>query len=64
MGGKETLEGLLKIDPEVKAIASSGYSTDPIMTEFEEAGFKGVLAKPYRMEIMEEVLSMIIDGND
>jgi len=64
MGGKETLDRLLEIDPGVKAIASSGFSTDPVMTEFEKAGFKGVLVKPYRLKKMEEVLSGIVSRND
>jgi two-component system, cell cycle sensor histidine kinase and response regulator CckA len=38
---------LLKIDPHVKAIASSGYSDDPVMAAPEKFGFKGKLNKPY-----------------
>jgi len=34
MGGKDTVKELLKTDPQVKAIVSSGYSSDPVMTEF------------------------------
>jgi two-component system, cell cycle sensor histidine kinase and response regulator CckA len=33
MGGRETLKKLRKIDPEVKAIVSSGYSNNPVMSE-------------------------------
>ena len=39
MGGKETMEKLLRIDPQVKAIVSSGYSDDPVMANFKEYGF-------------------------
>ena len=39
MGGKETMERLLRIDPQVKAIVSSGYSDGPIMANFKEYGF-------------------------
>ncbi len=35
MGGKETFKKLLKLDPQVKAIVSSGYSTDIVMTDFK-----------------------------
>ena len=30
MGGREAIVQLLAIDPEVKAIVSSGYSEDPV----------------------------------
>ncbi len=59
MGGKETLERLLKIDPEVRAIVSSGYSNDPVMANYEKYGFKGVLAKPYQIEEMNEILKQV-----
>ena len=47
MGGLETIKELLKIDPDVKAIASSGYSSDLVMSRYGKYGFSGVLGKPY-----------------
>ena len=35
LGGKDTIKKLQKIDPNVKAIVSSGYSNDPVMSEYE-----------------------------
>jgi CheY-like chemotaxis protein len=60
MGGKETISRLLEIDPMVKAIVSSGYSNDPIMTEFRKYGFQGVITKPYRIREMSEVIHGVL----
>ncbi len=56
MGGDEAIDHLLRIDPEVIAIVSSGYSDSPIMADPTRYGFKGVMAKPYRMAELEQVL--------
>ena len=47
MGGKETLDKLLEIDPNVKAYVSSGNSSDPAMLNHNKYGFFGVIEKPY-----------------
>jgi PAS domain S-box-containing protein len=61
MGGKETIENLKKIDPQVKAIVSSGYSNDPVLSNYEEYGFQAVLSKPYKIETMSAVISKVIN---
>ena len=50
MGGKETFEQLKEIDPSVKAIVSSGYSMDEIMSRHEMFGFIGIVTKPYHRD--------------
>ncbi|MEA2062745.1 MAG: ATP-binding protein, partial [Gemmatimonadota bacterium] len=60
MGGKEAVTKLLKIDPEAKTIVSSGYSTDPIMSNYRKYGFSGVVSKPYNIEELRTVLQNII----
>lgn len=50
MGGKETIKQLKDLDPGLKAIVASGYSTDPIMANYLDYGFLGVLPKPFLVE--------------
>lgn len=60
MGGRETLEKLRAIDPNVVAIVSSGYSNDPVMAEHQRYGFAGVLAKPYKPnELLRTVTKLV-----
>ncbi|MEW6417765.1 MAG: PAS domain S-box protein [Nitrospirota bacterium] len=60
MGGKEAIKRLLEIDPEVNAIASSGYSNDPVMADFRKYGFCGIVAKPYTLEELNQVLYTVM----
>jgi len=64
MGGLKTIIELLKIDPNVKAAVSSGYSNDPIMANYEDYGFCGVVPKPYTRAQLAEVLNKILGEND
>lgn len=59
MGGAKTLPELLKINPGVKAVVSSGYSNDPIMANYEDYGFCGVVPKPYTKAQLAEALNKI-----
>jgi two-component system, cell cycle sensor histidine kinase and response regulator CckA len=60
MGGRETLRRLIEIDPEVRAIVSSGYSNDPVMSNYKSYGFSGVVAKPYTPEELSQTLDRVI----
>lgn len=60
MGGKEAVKRLMELDPEAKIIVSSGYSDDPIMSHFEAYGFCGVIAKPYHIEGLGELLRKVL----
>lgn len=59
MGGKETIEELLKIDSKIVAIASSGYSNDPVMANYQSYGFKGIIPKPYDITEIKKIFSLI-----
>ncbi len=62
MGGEEAVKKLHAIDPDAKAIVSSGYSTGPIMSDFKAYGFSGVITKPYRIADMGATLQLVING--
>ena len=59
MGGVEAMEELLKMDPHVKAVVASGYSNDPVMSNYQKYGFKAALLKPYTIKEINEVISRI-----
>jgi PAS domain S-box-containing protein len=60
MGGKETLRNLREIDPQAKVIVSSGYANDPIMSNYAEYGFQGVIPKPYRLTELGKTVREVI----
>jgi CheY-like chemotaxis protein len=63
MGGQETVQALLKIDPNVKAIAMSGYIDSPVILEPERHGFKAALEKPFDAGKLQEILSRVIGSS-
>lgn len=63
MGGEEACERLLEYDPELVAIASSGYTTSNVMNDYESSGFKAVVPKPYRINEMRDVLERLLSAN-
>ncbi|HEX8948594.1 MAG TPA: ATP-binding protein [Dissulfurispiraceae bacterium] len=60
MGGKEAIAELCKMDPEIKAIASSGYSDDPVMANFRSYGFTAAIAKPYGSDELNKVVHRVL----
>lgn len=62
IGGEELISELLKIDPNVKAVVSSGYSESPVISQFRKYGFKAALSKPYRLQELASILSNVIQS--
>ena len=56
MGGADTMAKLLEIDPDVKAIVATGYSNDPIISNFREHGFRSALPKPFTLDQLKTAL--------
>jgi CheY-like chemotaxis protein len=63
MGGREAIRLMLELDPGVKAIVSSGYCNDPIMADYREYGFCGVLTKPYSVAEVGTLLYSVTNGS-
>jgi len=60
MGGLEAFGHLRKLDARVKAIVSSGYSNDPVMSDYQAYGFCGVAAKPYTAEALGRAIEAVL----
>lgn len=60
MGGWECLQTLRTHDPNVRAVVSSGYYTEPIMAEFSKHGFAASVPKPFHVEDMARVLRSVM----
>ena len=59
MGGRETVLRLKEIDPHVKAIVVSGYSSDPVMAQYREHGFCGCVQKPFQPDELARVVAEV-----
>ena len=63
MGGRDTMDNLLKLNPQVNAVVASGYSNDDTLANFRNYGFKGILQKPFMISELSSVLSSIINDD-
>ena len=64
MGGKDAVKKLLEYDPKAKVIVASGYSNDPVVSDFSKYGFSGFIVKPYDIEEFKILLHNILAGDD
>lgn len=62
LGGREAAGQILAIDPRAALIVSSGYSHDPVLADYAAHGFKGVLAKPYKVADLQRVLAAVLSA--
>jgi CheY-like chemotaxis protein len=60
MGGFETMQHLRQFDPDVTAIVSSGYASDPVMGDYEKHGFKAVVPKSYSLEELRRAVESLL----
>ena len=61
MGGKRCLEELLLIDPEIKVLLASGYSSYSLASDKERGGAKGFIGKPYDAKDIFSAIRKVLD---
>jgi len=60
LGGKAAAQQILDLDPNACLIVSSGYSNDPIMSDFTTYGFCAAIGKPYKALELEQLLGSVL----
>jgi|CXWL01.1.fsa_nt_gi signal transduction histidine kinase/ActR/RegA family two-component response regulator len=60
IGGVETLRQMRGLDPRIAAIASSGYSNDPVMADPERHRFDAVLPKPFDVSQLAHAMAVVM----
>lgn len=60
VGGKEAVTALLRADPDARVIVSSGYADDPVLADHARYGFVDVIAKPFSLEALHEVVHRVV----
>ena len=60
MGGEETFKKLRELDPDVRAIVSSGYDSEDMAKQYLDMGFCGYLTKPYRVTDLGRILKTVL----
>jgi len=60
MGGRDAIKELLAIDSNAQVFVSSGSPDDPVVVNFKEYGFAGVLAKPFDLQSMQRTLTPLL----
>ncbi len=60
LGAKETIGELKQINPQARVIVSSGFSDDPLMNDFDQYGFRGVMPKPYNLTQLSDMMRKIL----
>ena len=61
MGGLEAAKFILEFDSTAKLIVASGYSNNPVMSNFRNHGFAAAITKPYRVEDISRALTSVMD---
>ena len=60
MSGEACFQALKEIDPDVRAILSSGYDHAETARKYLDLGFCGYLTKPYRATDLGKILKTVL----
>ncbi|MCP4538386.1 MAG: PAS domain S-box protein [Chloroflexi bacterium] len=63
MGGKELVQELSKVDPNLKAIGVTGYVAEKVAVEPGKVGFLDVIHKPFDVETLARVIRCALDAD-
>ena len=63
MGGEEAAARLKELDPTLKLIVSSGYSSAPVMSDFRKYGFDDVIPKPWSVAEVSQIFRRVLVTN-
>ena len=61
LDGAAALREMRKIDPEIKAVVSSGYSADDIISNAGKYGFDAAVPKPYSISVLRETVNKLLE---
>jgi CheY-like chemotaxis protein len=60
MGGEHAVKKLREIDPNIKAVVSSGYADNPVVSDYQSYGFAAFLNKPYKIDSLRDSLNALL----
>ena len=62
VSGRDAFLAMRQINPEIKALLSSGYGLNNDIEEILEQGAKGFLQKPFRMTTLSQKVSDVLNS--
>ena len=60
LDGSDVLREIRKLDPNIKAIVSSGYSQEELKAKAEDDGFDAAVPKPYSITVLKETVERLL----
>ncbi len=62
--GKETVSRILSVDTDARAIVISGYSNDPVMSDYGKYGFCAMIPKPFEVKQLLETIDVALEKKE